>query len=587
MAKAQPAPATLHAALRDELGSAADMVLATDNAQRLAAALLDLRGARLLSGNTDSARELRATLLNTLSRNTLAELYATTASSPPPDSRAELISTIASHRYTEGGTWATAFAKTVGLPPVFAGRRTAKPVANVSTVQPHRAPPTLKPFQADLRDRLLRVLRGEADHHRAIVSLPTGGGKTRTAGEALCALMDERLDGTAYFLWIAQSEELCEQAVRCFEQLWAGLPFSAPLTLYRYFGGRTLAPTELAGGLVVASIQQLAARLDAPGEVESAIFSGLRAVVIDEAHRATSSSYRKLFEAIARVNPLGNRLPVGGLTATPGRSGGETNDLIDAFGGVLLTPQLDDIDSTDPLEYFRSRGFLAYPDHESVATAYVPTARPPAGAQAHSRAAVVEYEAKLGRELARSASRNDVVLRRLVALPPGTPTLVYACSTEHVRVLHLLLRQAGRSSGFLLGGTPRAERHRLIEAFRRGELEFLVNYGVLTTGFDAPKTGCVAITRPIFSEVLYEQIVGRGLRGPAFGGTERCLVLDFEDNIATFGDQLAYHRFARFWDRAKRVKAAELAGEALPQLRQTGTRRKRGAKAMPGQAGLF
>jgi Type I site-specific restriction-modification system, R (restriction) subunit and related helicases len=70
----------------------------------------------------------------------------------------------------------------------------------------------------------------------------------------------------------------------------------------------------------------------------------------------------------------------------------------------------------------------------------------------------------------------------------------------------------------------------------------------LTTGFDAPKTENIVICRPIFSEVLYEQIVGRGLRGPEFGGTEYCTIYDLSDNYGRYGDQLAYMRFKDFWD---------------------------------------
>ena len=90
-------------------------------------------------------------------------------------------------------------------------------------------------------------------------------------------------------------------------------------------------------------------------------------------------------------------------------------------------------------------------------------------------------------------------------------------------------------------------RRGVIEDFRSGKIEFLCNFGVLTTGFDAPKTECIAIARPTTSEVLYEQIVGRGLRGPEFGGTETCLVMDFADNIKRLGRPLSYLRFKHPW----------------------------------------
>jgi superfamily II DNA or RNA helicase len=83
----------------------------------------------------------------------------------------------------------------------------------------------------------------------------------------------------------------------------------------------------------------------------------------------------------------------------------------------------------------------------------------------------------------------------------------------------------------------------------------LCNYGVLTTGFDAPRISALVIGRPTASPLLYEQMIGRGMRGPRFGGTEECLVVDIEDNIG-FSGQLAFLRYADYWTRtAKDVTA--------------------------------
>jgi len=87
----------------------------------------------------------------------------------------------------------------------------------------------------------------------------------------------------------------------------------------------------------------------------------------------------------------------------------------------------------------------------------------------------------------------------------------------------------------------------MIEDFKNGKLDFICNYGVLTTGFDAPKTSCIVLCRPTTSEILYEQIIGRGLRGVRFGGTEYCKIIDFADNIERLGVPLAYKRFSDLW----------------------------------------
>jgi superfamily II DNA or RNA helicase len=70
----------------------------------------------------------------------------------------------------------------------------------------------------------------------------------------------------------------------------------------------------------------------------------------------------------------------------------------------------------------------------------------------------------------------------------------------------------------------------------------------LTTGFDAPNTDVVFISRPTLSPVLYGQMIGRGLRGPAVGGTEKCSIIDVRDNLVGFGDdEQVYSKFDEFW----------------------------------------
>jgi superfamily II DNA or RNA helicase len=96
------------------------------------------------------------------------------------------------------------------------------------------------------------------------------------------------------------------------------------------------------------------------------------------------------------------------------------------------------------------------------------------------------------------------------------------------------------------GETRSATRRYLIEEFRGGKISVLCNYGVLTTGFDAPRVRALVIARPTASAVLYEQMIGRGMRGPTFGGTEECLVVDVADNIH-FGGQLAFARYEEHW----------------------------------------
>lgn len=118
-------------------------------------------------------------------------------------------------------------------------------------------------------------------------------------------------------------------------------------------------------------------------------------------------------------------------------------------------------------------------------------------------------------------------------------------------ILALALNQAlgPNVAAVVTGSTPRAERADVIERFRRRDgLGFLCNVGVLANGFDAPKTDVVCITRPTASAVLYEQMVGRGLRGPRNGGTKLCVVIDVQD-VGMPDGILSYARVLELWER--------------------------------------
>ena len=67
-----------------------------------------------------------------------------------------------------------------------------------------------------------------------------------------------------------------------------------------------------------------------------------------------------------------------------------------------------------------------------------------------------------------------------------------------------------------------------------------MNYSVFREGFDAPKTRAIIVARPVYSPNLYFQMIGRGLRGEKNGGSDRCLILDVEDNIENYDRALAF-----------------------------------------------
>lgn len=506
-------------------------------------------GPGLFSGSSKSVKELRKRLLSELPDKEVYQLFernkplGSSITSP-----SYMRKPLAELKWVARGPWPIDFVETLGFPKIFAGIRPTAVLPTIDDVPPLGIPPKLVEFQEYLKKRMLDVLAQDGDKTRCVVTLPTGGGKTRVAVEAFIDWMHQRFATRQYLLWIAQSEELCEQAISCLRQLWGAREYTSSLRVYRYFGGRDIPLNELQGGAVVTSIQQLYNRTKSGDEALGIILKKTGAMIIDEAHRAVSHMYDVLLTHAEKICKP-DLFPICGLTATPGRAGlygeEETMKLVNRFDAYLVKPALGEQYSKGPLRYFRENQYLAWPRHIVYRSG-----REYELTDDEIQQMKLEGDLPGGflKRLASDRKRNELIVRRMLRLLKGTLTLVYACTVEHAYFLtDLLTELSGQRAGAISSETPLTIRRGLIQDFKQGNIQFLCNFGVLTTGFDAPKTECIAICRPTTSEVLYEQIVGRGLRGPKFGGTDECLVIDFADNIHRLGPPLAYERFKDFW----------------------------------------
>jgi DNA repair protein RadD len=112
--------------------------------------------------------------------------------------------------------------------------------------------------------------------------------------------------------------------------------------------------------------------------------------------------------------------------------------------------------------------------------------------------------------------------------------LIFASGIKHgEHIVRVLREKHGLECGFVTGEMSIKERDITLGRFRSGELKYLCNVNVLTTGFDAPHIDCVALVRPTLSPGLYYQMVGRGFR--LHPSKPNCLVLDFGGNVMRHG----------------------------------------------------
>ena len=246
--------------------------------------------------------------------------------------------------------------------------------------------------------------------------------------------------------------------------------------------------------------------------------------------------------------PIGGRAGLLGLSATPGRSLldiGQDQKLAGFFARRKLT--IPTPAGQDPITFLQAQGYLAVPDYHYVP--YTPTVGL-SDADRKMLADGLDLSAETLARLGDDEQRNLLILketRRLV--DDGGRIILFACSVRHATMLSETLAGLGVRSACVLGETDAGRRRLLIESFRRGgsdDIQVLVNYAVLTTGFDAPRTNVAVIARPTQSVVLYSQMIGRALRGLRSGGNEYCKVVTVQDKMPGF--RSIYEGFSHWED---------------------------------------
>lgn len=442
-----------------------------------------------------------------------------------------------------GGEAAQSFVLELGFPAEFAAsanlRRTAEWIVN----GPIHLPP-LHDYQEGILHGLQALFEKGSGRRRAVVSLPTGGGKTRVAAEAIVQLI---LNGDAKrtVLWVAQTDELCEQAVQCFRQLWVnvGSP-EEDLRIVRLWGGQNNpAPPEANEPVVVvASIQTLNARLDVE-QLDWLAKPGV--VVIDECHHAIAPSYSSLLRWLdvqtGTESEREEEPPVIGLSATPwrGYDDDESRRLAARFDQRWLPKDQHQLHQ-DLLE----RKVLAKLTYHPIRYDKIVEL---SEAEIRHLDQYKELPESFVERIGADPDRNDRIIE-CVLNSRASSILLFANSVKHAQYLAARLHLAGCPAAAVSGETDRLARQHFIRRFKSQELKVLCNHSVLTTGFDAPKADMILISRPVLSPVRYMQMVGRGLRGPKNGGTEKCKIVTVEDNILNYRDRLAYHFCRRFFE---------------------------------------
>lgn len=335
----------------------------------------------------------------------------------------------------------------------------------------------LRPYQAAAIEMLRESLR--AGHRRPVLQAPTGYGKTVLAG-AVIRMAAERGHRV---IFTVPALDLIDQTVDSFRgdgiQDIGVIQADHPLT-------RPLAQIQ------VCSVQTLVNRPIPP--------AGL--VMVDECHRW----YKFYGEWMAL--PEWQKVPFIGMSATPWTAG-----LGRHFDDLIISATAAELIEGGHLAPFRVFA-AAHPDLTGV-----------------KMVAGDYHEGQLS-DAMNVAPLNGNVVETWLRLAERRPTLCYGVDCAHAQALQSAFRAAGVNAGYQDASTPKDERQRIKRRFHSGEYPVVCNVGTLTTGVDWD-VRCISLVRPTRSEMLYVQIIGRGLRTAP--GKDDCLILDHSDTTLRLG----------------------------------------------------
>jgi superfamily II DNA or RNA helicase len=437
----------------------------------------------------------------------------------------------------------------LGFPVEFAGFSGMRREAEMEV----EGPPVLgdlHEYQRSIADRVRELLDPGNETRRGLLSLPTGAGKTRVAVQALVEHMSQA-ESDVRILWLAETDELCEQATQTWSQVWRakGRPGTS-MTLSRLWAGNE--PNERDGHqVVVASLAKLDSVVNRNGGDWREAYGWLvdpSIIVVDEAHRSIGQQYTRALSAMGGTKRVAEMTtPLLGLTATPfrGFNATETEQLAGRYHRNLLDEGV--FPGDDVYGHLQQLGVLARIRHRELLGADLELTEEELAHATQMRRLPESVENRLGK----NDKRNSEIVRSVLELPEEETALLFATSVENAKVLAALLTYNGVEARAVAGTTDPHARRRYVDDFKTKRVRVLTNYNVFTEGFDVPKVDAVYITRPTFSPNVYQQMIGRGLRGPLNGGKEEVLIVNVADNLTNFGEEFAFRHFEHLWGRGR------------------------------------
>ena len=340
-------------------------------------------------------------------------------------------------------------------------------------------------YQEDMKERIEKALRL---HRSVMAQMPTGTGKTYLLTAAIDSFVEDNPNTKVWI--VAHRRELVSQIEE---------------TIKKFYSYSSSKNKSLLVSVKAMSIQWLSRHYN---EIEEE--PGM--IVIDEAHHALAKTYKEMWEMFPEAKFLG-------LTATPCRLNGKGfTDLFDVLVQSWSVPE------------FISKGRLATYDFVSIKSDGV-TQRLIDSLQ--KRGADGDYQNKEMDMLLNKKPSIERLYRSLEEYGKGRKGIVYAINISHAQKITKLYQEHGVKAIAIDSKTPATERQQDIEAFKKGDIQVLVNVDIFSEGFDCPDVEFVQLARPTLSLAKYLQMVGRGLR--VAKGKKNCVIIDNVGLYRVFG----------------------------------------------------
>lgn len=370
----------------------------------------------------------------------------------------------------------------------------------------------------------------------SMLVLPTGAGKTYTSAHWV---IKNYLNQGIKVLWIAHRGELLRQAAEAFytdtsiDTLPDRTAFESFVISSEFGRSCDIGRADL----VIASRQSVVSGSNMEYFLKWAKGRGLKAdrkllIVLDEAHHAAANSYRTIINAMKKNI---SHVDILGLTATPYRTArSEQGSLKKIFTtGTGIAYSID-------LNMLIKAGILANPIHTEVRTNLDMTKIFDAEEMRKiARSDLSSLDEKSMKKLDENASRNKLIVDTyLHNKKKFGQTIVFAVDVLNAIALNKIFQSAGVKSDFVVSSvvngfnrsSASTRNPQIINDFKCGKLEVLINVNIVTEGTDIPNIQTVFLARPTTSKILMTQMIGRGLRGEAAGGTKETQIVYFVDD---------------------------------------------------------